>query len=69
MQEVVLGEKNAAADALITVVSAESEKVAKEKAIGKKKNIKFFKISKRSSQSTHPTYHYNRLHWLCLLNN
>ena len=33
-QEIVLGEKNAAADALITVVGAESEKVSKEKAIG-----------------------------------
>ncbi|KAK6632535.1 hypothetical protein RUM43_013303 [Polyplax serrata] len=33
VQEVVLAEKNAAADALITVVGAESDKVAKEKAI------------------------------------
>lgn len=42
VQEVVLAEKNAAADALITVVGAESEKVAKEKAIGMKnlRNLK-----------------------------
>lgn len=34
-QEVILSEKNAEADKLIGVVRAESELVAKEKAVGK----------------------------------
>lgn len=48
VQEVVLAEKNAAADALITVVGAESEKVAKEKAIG---NLFFYFMSFNSIKS------------------